>query len=195
MAQELHPVPFVKSLLSRDFSVLASKTGLDERVFERLADNILEKNLVGESYELQLVDLEDVVRVQFAVETNQYRELEALAHGQKCTVVLMIALAEGEVPLLVDQPEDALHAPWIEEYIVARLRGDRGMRQSLFATRSANVLVSSDAEQVLAMESDAGRGWVRQSGNIDRFDTRDLVVYHVEGGDKAFTRRRRKYGL
>jgi hypothetical protein len=195
MANELHPVPFVKSLIAGNFSVLASKSNLEERVFERLADNIAEKGLIQELYELQLIDLNDVVGVQFAVEASQYRELEALAHGQKCTVVLMISLAEGDAPLLVDQPEDALHAPWIEEYIVSRLRGDRGMRQCLFATRSANVLVSADAEQILAMESDAGRGWLRQSGSIDRFDTRDLVVYHVEGGEKPFTRRRLKYGL
>ena len=69
------------------------------------------------------------------------------------------------------------------------------MRQCPFATRSANVLVSADAEQTLAMESDAGRGWLRQSGNIGRFDTRDLVVYHVEGGEGPFTPRRLKYEL
>ena len=146
-------------------------------------------------YESQVVDLEDVVKVQFAVDADSYKELESLAHGQKCTVVLMIALAEGQSPLLVDQPEDALHAPWIEEYIVSRLRGDRGSRQCVFATRSANVLVSSDAEQVLAMDSNAEHGWVVETGNIDRFNTRRLVVHHVEGGEAAFTRRRAKYEL
>src|SRR5439155_13648265 len=117
--------------------------------------NIVSKDWVEELYELQIVDLEDVVRVRFAVDEHTYRDLEALAHGQKCTVVLMISLAEGDFPLLVDQPEDALHAPWIESYIVSALRRRRGSRQSIFATRSANVLVSADAEQIIALKADA----------------------------------------
>lgn len=193
IADSLHPIPLVKSLLSGDWQTPAAESGLDYRVFERFAENIHAKGFVRELYEVQLSDLEDVVEVQFAVEDDRYRDLESLAHGQKCTVVLMIALAEGASPLIVDQPEDALHAPWIEQYIVARLRGDKGIRQSIFATRSANVLVSSDSEQIIAMEADAEHGWIRDSGNIDRYDTRTLVLFHVEGGEEAFERRRKKY--
>ncbi len=107
----------------------------------------------------------------------------------------MIALAEGDFPLLVDQPEDALHAPWIEDYIVSTLRHRRGSRQCVFATRSANVLVSADAEQVIALKADAQHGLIERTGAIDRFDTRDLILYHVEGGKEAFRRRQEKYGL
>jgi hypothetical protein len=107
----------------------------------------------------------------------------------------MIALAEGDFPLLADQPEDALHAPWIEDYIVSSLRRRRGTRQCLFATRSANMLVSTDAEQIIALKADAQHGMVDRTGALDRFDTRDLVLYHVEGGKEAFKRRQEKYGL
>ncbi|MEX2554608.1 MAG: PHP domain-containing protein [Actinomycetota bacterium] len=195
MAKRLHPVPFVKSLLTQDFDTPAQESDLAQGVFQRLHETIHERNRLGDLYELQLVDLEDGVRIQFAVEEQEYRDLEALAHGQKCTVVLMVALAQGDAPLIVDQPEDALHAPWIEEYIVARLRGDRGARQCLFATRSGNVLVSADAEQVLAMDADAHAGRVTKTGALDRFETRELVLYHVEGGREAFERRKLKYGF
>ena len=73
-------------------------------------------------YDLQLTDVEDVIEVQLEVSQGNYRPLEELSHGQKCMVVLMVALAEGDFPLLVDQPEDALHAPSIEEGIVSTLR-------------------------------------------------------------------------
>jgi hypothetical protein len=107
----------------------------------------------------------------------------------------MIALAEGGFPLLVDQPEDALHAPWIENYIASALRRRRGARQCLFGTRNANVLVSADAEQIIAMKADATHGTIDKTGALDRYDTRDLVVYHVEGGEESFRRRQEKYGL
>lgn len=195
IAEKLHPVPLVKSLMAQDFDTPAKESELASQLFQRLHDAIHDNDRLEQLYELQLVDLEDVLRIQFAVEGDEYRDLEALAHGQKCTVVLMVALAEGDAPLIVDQPEDALHAPWIEEYIVARLRGDRGTRQCLFATRSGNVLVSADAEQVIGMEADAHAGRVSKTGALDRFETRELVLYHVEGGRDAFERRRQKYGL
>jgi hypothetical protein len=195
LAGKVHPVRFVKSLLDRDFAKLADLTGLGANLFERLLATIEERGKLGELYELQAVDLDDLVKIRFAIGADGYRDLESLAHGQKCTVVLMIALAEGESPLLVDQPEDALHAPWIEDYIVRSLRSHRGRRQCLFATRSANVLVSADAEQIIAMQSDAQRGRIQQAGGIDSFSTRDLVLYHVEGGKEAFARRQKVYGL
>lgn len=195
IAAKLHPVPLVKSLLAGDFQTPAQESGLAAELFERFYENVVQRERLADLYDLQLVDLDDVVEIQFAVEANSYRELEALAHGQKCTVVLMIALAEGDFPLLVDQPEDALHAPWIEDYIVSTLRHRRGTRQCVFATRSANVLVSADAEQVIALKADAQHGLIERTGAIDRFDTRDLILYHVEGGKEAFRRRQEKYGL
>lgn len=195
MADKLHPVPFVKSLLGRDFQTLAQVSGLGEGLFERLLEAILDRNRLDDLFELQLVDVEDGVRVQFAIEAETYRDLESLAHGQKCSVVLMISLAEGDFPLIVDQPEDALHAPWIEDYIVPSLRNLRGSRQCIFATRSANVLVSADAEQVIGLYADARQGHIERTGAIDRFATLDLILYHVEGGKEAFKRRQEKYGL
>jgi hypothetical protein len=194
MVLHLHPIPLVRSLLGEDYDTLADLSGLSAHHFERLMETIREQGRLEELLDLQTVDREDVVKIRFQVE-NTYRDLEALAHGQKCTVVLMVAMAEGESPILVDQPEDALHAPWIEENIVSSLRADRDRRQCLFATRSANVLVSADAEQVIGMKSTADRGWVEETGGLDRFETRTLVLYHVEGGEGPFRRRHGKYAI
>jgi len=195
MSERLHPIPFVKSVLIRDSTKPAEEAGLAEEVITRFIDNVWEKERLDDLFELQIVDLPDVVQVQFAIETGEYKDLERLAHGQKCTVVLMIALAEGDFPLLVDQPEDALHAPWIENYIATTLRTRRGVRQCVFATRNANVLVSADAEQVISMKADAQHSVIDKTGALDRFETRDLVLYHVEGGEQPLRRRLQKYGL
>lgn len=68
---------------------------------------------------------------------------------------LLILLADGTAPVVVDQPEDALHAPWMEEYLVPRLRELRGSRQYLFATRSSSIVVSADAEQIITLKASA----------------------------------------
>jgi hypothetical protein len=129
------------------------------------------------------------------VETGTYKRIEDLAHGQKCMVILMIALAEGDFPLIVDQPEDALHAPGIETGIVSTLRSRRGIRQCVFATRNANIIVSADAEQILPLKADATHGELVGYGCLDSFPQKALVIHHVEGGEEAFNRRQTKYYL
>ncbi len=195
LANKVHPVRLVKKLLSRDFDSLACQSGLESPKLERVLGTVLDKNRVVDLYELQLVDVEDVIEVKLELDSGDYRRLEDLSHGQKCMVVLMIALAEGDFPLLVDQPEDALHAPSIEKGIVAALRSGRGARQCVFATRNANILVSADAEQIIALEATAENGHVTATGSLDRFDHRKLVIYHVEGGEEAFQRRKKIYAL
>ena len=195
MAKALHPVPFVKSLLREEFSELEELSGVRAASFSRLYSNIVDRGLFSELYNLQIVDVDDIIGIRFAVSPGEFRDLEMLAHGQKCTVVLAVAMAEGDFPLIVDQPEDALHAPYIEDNIVATLRNHRGQRQYIFATRNANVLVSGDAEQVIVMDADSKTGRVQRTGSIDQFDTRDLVLLHLEGGRTAFDRKRLKYSL
>ena len=195
LSNKCHPVPLIKKLLSQDFEDLSEESGLDAAKISKLWDTVVDRKLWTELYELQLHDVEDVIQIQRKIGQSQFRDLEELSHGQKCMVVLMIALAEGNFPLVVDQPEDALHAPSIEEGIVSSLRTGRGTRQCLFATRNANILVSADAEQIIALKADAQHGQVDGTGSLDRFDQRRLIVYHVEGGEEAFQRRKMMYTL
>ena len=190
-----HPVPLVKNILAERFDDLASATEMERSKFERMHAIVVKRERVQQLYEVQLTDVDDVIDVDLQLGTGEYRPLEKLSHGQKCMVVLMVALAEGDFPLLVDQPEDALHAPGIEAGIVSILRSDRGVRQCLFATRNANILVSADAEQIIALKADADQGEVAGTGSLDRFNHRQLVIYHVEGGAEAFERRNTMYTL
>ena len=195
LAEKGHPISFVKRLLDKDYKGLSKEFEIEATWWVKYRENIFEKNRLDDFYELQLVDKEDIIEVMLDVGRSEYKPIEALAHGQKCMVVLMVALAEGQSPLLVDQPEDALHAPGIEEGIVSTLRSRRGVRQCIFATRNANIIVSADAEQILSLKADAIHGELTGNGCLDCYDQRKLVVYHVEGGDEAFQRRQTKYSL
>ena len=195
LAAKCHPVSLVKQLLAQDFEGLSTQCGVESAKLAKIWDTVAERERLADVYELQLTDVEDVIEVMLEVGEGTYRRLEDLAHGQKCMVVLMVALAEGDFPLLVDQQEDALHAPSIEEGIVSTLRSRRGTRQCIFATRNANILVSADAEQIIALKADANHGEVAGTGSLDRFDHRQLVIYHVEGGEEAFRLKQTIYTL
>jgi hypothetical protein len=150
---------------------------------------------IGTSCGVQTLDLHDGLSVEFRKHANDgYVPIERLAHGQKCTAILIIALADGTDPLIIDQPEDALHAPWIEEYLAAKLRDLRGGRQYIFATRSPGLVVSADTEMTITLTSDAKNGVVEATSSQERHDLNALTLYHLEGGPVPFKRRTVKLG-
>lgn len=195
ISEKCHPVSFVKKLLSQDLEGLEDESGVAVNRLTKILETVMDRKRLDQLYELQLTDVDDVIEVMLRVGKEEYKPIEELAHGQKCMVVLRVALAEGDFPLVVDQPEDALHAPGIEEGIVSTMRSRRGIRQCIFATRNANIIVSADAEQILALKADAHKGVLASCGCLDRFKQKELVIYHVEGGLEAFQRRQRIYYL
>ncbi|MGN9889829.1 Nuclease sbcCD subunit C [Micromonospora sp. L31] len=190
------PVKLVRSFLAGDVDGVCAATGVEHKHIETLFEHVTEKGTIEDFLLLQTLDLHDGLSVEFRKHSNDgYVPIERLAHGQKCTAILIVALADGNDPLIIDQPEDALHAPWIEEYLVAKLRDLRGSRQYIFATRSPGLVVSADAEMIITLTSDATNGVVEATGSLERHDLNVLALYHLEGGPVPFKRRTVKLAL
>ncbi|WP_114905917.1 AAA family ATPase [Ornithinimicrobium murale] len=197
LALRTHPVRFVRSMWRQAIDDLVNvEAGIDLGNIAKLYANVDEKDLWEELLEMQCIDRPDVLTVKFRRPDDQaYTPIEELAHGQRCTAVLVTLLADGDTPVLVDQPEDALHAPWIEEYLVDRLRSLRGTRQYIFATRSPGIVVSGDAEQIITMRATAGHGEVEARGSLERHELNRLTLNHLEGGPIPFERRASKLSV
>lgn len=197
IARTVHPLRFARALWEQKIDELNDdENGIDAASIGRLLGNVDERDLWEELLQIQVLDRPDVLTVKFRKPDDQtYVAIEQLAHGQRCTAILVILLADGDTPVLVDQPEDALHAPWIEEYLVDRLRSLRGSRQYIFATRSPGIVVSGDAEQIVTMRATAGHGDIEASGSLERHDLNRLTLHHLEGGPIPFKRRTKKLGV
>lgn len=190
ISEHASPIKLVRSFLAGDTTSVAEATGVPAARVQVLFDHVLDRPLTEEFLDLQFVETDDTLGVQFRKpETEEYEYIENLAHGQKCTAILIISMADGASPLIIDQPEDALHAPWIEEYLVSRLRANRGRRQFVFATRSPGLVVSADAEMIIALEATAERGRLLACGSLERHDLNQQALYHLEGGPVPFKRR------
>jgi AAA domain/AAA domain, putative AbiEii toxin, Type IV TA system/PHP domain len=196
IAENIRPFELVQALWNGDISKAGTlPNGVAAADISRLLTNVADRDLWQQLLITQLIDTPDVLNVKFRKpEGKDYVSIEDLSHGQKCTAILVILLADGESPVLIDQPEDALHAPWIEEYLVDRLRELRGTRQYIFATRSPGLVISADCEQLITMRATAGRGEVESSGSLERYDLNKLALYHLEGGKVPFARRTLKLG-
>jgi len=116
-----------------------------------------------------------------------------LSDGQRNTAALALILAQGDGPLVIDQPEDELDSSFIYRDLVPLLREIKHHRQLIFATHNANLPVNGDAELVYALEARDGRGRPLAQGGLDRSDVTEAVLEIMEGSDEAFRRRGEKY--
>ena len=118
-----------------------------------------------------------------------------LSDGQKHTIMLTIAmLAESNIPLIIDQPEDDLDNAFIFSAVVKALRTIKERRQVILVTHNANIAVLGDAELLLPMRRNGDGGGTFDAGSIDKSDTKKAVLSILEGGDIAFRRRKEVYG-
>ncbi|MDD6232883.1 MAG: AAA family ATPase [Frisingicoccus sp.] len=147
--------------------------------------------------------------------------IDAMSPGKKALVLLklLISLAESKSPILIDQPEDDLDNKSISDDLITFIKKKKIERQIIVVTHNANVVVSGDAEQVIV----ANQRGNTTPNNKFRFEYRtgsiedDLPVYddsgtiidgilnaqgiqqHIcdilEGGEKAFAKRKNKYNI
>ena len=120
--------------------------------------------------------------------------MDKLSMGQKGMVLLKLELAEGDHPLIVDQPEENLDNKYIYEELVGALRQAKKNRQVIIATNNANLVVNTDAEQVIAAEFE-NNVISYKSGSLESRQMRDFIIPVLEGGADAFKKRERKYGI
>lgn len=117
-----------------------------------------------------------------------------LSDGQRHTILLTIAmLAESNVPLIIDQPEDDLDNAFIFSSIVTTLRAIKERRQVILVTHNANIAVLGDSELILPMFREDDCGKAKDRGSIDTSATKKCVMDILEGGPDAFERRKEIY--
>ena len=118
-----------------------------------------------------------------------------LSDGQRHTILLTIAmLADSNVPLVIDQPEDDLDNAFIFSSIVTTLRAIKERRQVILVTHNANIAVLGDSELILPMFRENDCGKAKERGSIDTEATKLCVQNILEGGPAAFLRRKEIYG-
>ena len=120
--------------------------------------------------------------------------MDKLSMGQKGTVLLKLFLAEGDYPLIIDQPEDNLDNRFIYTELVQAFKDAKKKRQIIIATNNANLVVNADAEQIIVAEfKDYKISY--NSGSIENLKTRNIIMPILEGGEVAFREREQKYGI
>ncbi|UOS24637.1 AAA family ATPase [Helicobacter pylori] len=121
------------------------------------------------------------------------RALNETSFGQKCTAVLVVLLSLGNNPIIIDEPEAHLDSALIANYLVTLIKKQKQKRQIIFATHNANFVLNADAELIIQLKNENNK-IVVQSFMIES-DKHKEDLLKLEGGEKAFKDRERKYGI
>lgn len=126
--------------------------------------------------------------------------IEQLSPGTRGIVLLLLYLAvdrDDDRPLIIDQPEENLDPKSIFDELVERFRQAKQRRQIIIVTHNANLVVNTDADQVIVATCGPHRPGMLpeityRSGGLENPVIRRLVCEILEGGEAAFRERARR---
>lgn len=144
----------------------------------------------------------DHIHMQYSI-TYDGVAIEQLSPGTRGIVLLLLYLvidAQDRRPLIIDQPEENLDPKSVFEELVPHFRNARKRRQVIIVTHNANLVVNTDADQVIvaASEPNAEGGLptvTYRCGSLENPKIRKVVCEILEGGEQAFLDRERRYRL
>ena len=141
-------------------------------------------------------------------------DLYALSPGQKGIILLMLFLEidKGDYrPLIIDQPEENLDNLSVYKDLIGYFRERKQYRQIIMVTHNPNLVVNTDAEQIivanyngkrtprLAYSSGSLEDQAKQIPNMSIEQLEDGIIEQVcnilEGGEPAFEKRKKKYRI
>jgi AAA domain, putative AbiEii toxin, Type IV TA system len=141
----------------------------------------------------------DHISVKYSVKYDGV-DIEQLSPGTRGIVLLLLYLAvdqSDDRPLIIDQPEENLDPKSIFDELVGRFVETRHRRQIIIVTHNANLVVNTDAEQVIVAQAGAHRPgrlpeMTYTSGGLENPVIRRQVCEILEGGQHAFEERARR---
>ncbi|MFF3027590.1 TrlF family AAA-like ATPase [Microbacterium sp. NPDC057944] len=141
----------------------------------------------------------DHISVSYGIQYDGV-DIEQLSPGTRGIVLLLLYLAvdqSDDRPLIIDQPEENLDPKSIFVELVGRFVETRHRRQIIIVTHNANLVVNTDADQVIVASAGAhvpgGLPVLTYlSGGLENPVVRDEVCEILEGGRPAFEERARR---
>jgi len=118
-------------------------------------------------------------------------------------VLLLLYLAIDKLdqrPLIIDQPEENLDPQSVYDELVPHFKEARKRRQIILVTHNANLVVNTDVDQVIIANASRNNGVglpniTYKSGSLEDATIRQEVCNILEGGERAFLERERRYRL
>ena len=142
---------------------------------------------------IDLLFPEDQIEMKYKGRDGNFKSLSVASAGQKTTAILTFILSFGDVPLILDQPEDDLDNRLVYDLIVDKIRQIKETRQVIIVTHNANIPVNGDAEYVVSLSSDTHNLKIQAEGTVESDLVKNEICEVMEGGVEAFKTRAKRY--
>ena len=166
-------------------------------------------NVIGDTEKIRaaLMDRIDTARVEaisvavpkpqitlYYCDGDRKIPFEKASEGQRAAALLFLLLEQPGGPLIIDQPEGDLDNKIIAD-LTEKLHSAKHNRQIIFVSHNANIVVNGSSELVVQLDiDDGGDRKIACAGAIDEPRICSIITATMEGGEKAFTDRKNKYG-
>ncbi|NIM92103.1 MAG: PHP domain-containing protein [Anaerolineales bacterium] len=137
---------------------------------------------------------QDRPKILYDIGDGDYQPLTSISVGQKCTAMLLMALSDGLMPIVIDQPEDSIDIRSVWDDMCTKLRTGKENRQFIFTTHNSSLAVASDTDCYLILEGDASHGRLVYLGSMDHDPLSEEVMKYLEGGKETYELKFDKYG-
>ena len=191
-----------------------------KNIYDKLINN-KEEIKINQSYSLEEV-LEGLFKDYFSIEYDLVQNGDSLlkmSPGKRGIVLfqLFLQLSNSDTPILIDQPEDNLDNRTIYQELNNFIKNRKLKRQIILVSHNANLVVSTDSENVIVANQEIKKGNNYEYNEKYKFEyingaleetftlnngkkfhekgIREHVCEILEGGEKAFKIREKKYGF
>ncbi|ANU40855.1 hypothetical protein ADH75_15760 [Flavonifractor plautii] len=195
-----------------------------EELLSDFINKILDEKLTPKKGNTQETTIRELCDDWFEIKYNVQMDndtIDVMSPGKKALVLLklLIDLADSKCPILIDQPEDDLDNRSVFNDLIPFIKRKKKDRQIIIVTHNANVVLGSDAEEVIVANQQGSNVPNKQyrfeyrSGAIE--NNRPLytvdgdvelgilnsqgIQQHIcdilEGGERAFELRKNKYHI
>lgn len=141
----------------------------------------------------------DHISIEYGIKYDGIN-IRKLSPGTRGIVLLLLYLALDDVddrPLIIDQPEENLDPKSIYDELVPLFQMAKRKRQVVMVTHNANLVVNTDADQIITAEVGANPAdglppITYSTGGLEEPRIRKVVCDILEGGELAFRDRARR---
>jgi len=124
---------------------------------------------------------------------SKYKSFDKLSTGEKNAAMMVLLMNQGAFgPLIIDEPEQYLDTVSITGMLIPRIRQLKTQQQIICVTRNEHFLISGDAEQVIATQSEKKLEVL--TGDINNKEIQEYILEIFEGDRYALLEKIRKLG-
>jgi len=203
ICDSINPKNFIHNLIRysikrepKELSDIITNSKLEPEKITSLANHLLEAYEMEELLSMQYKTTpEDKPIIKYQLENGEYSHISEISVGQKSTAFLIMALSDGNMPIIIDQPEDSLDLKTVWNDVCLKLRSGKDQRQFVFTTHNSSVAVASDSDNFIILESNAIQGELKYSGAMDNNPVANEVLNYLEGGIDTYNLKSKKYNI